>query len=116
MSFSEFRRGTICCVIYTAFCRKRFPPRELAARGEADNFLLCLRESKQEETELRLKAILREITHFEDLPDRHYPLEFRMGAYLVEDPSVDITIIQDRARIACQQQRQAGNVPFLPVN
>ena len=93
--------------------QKAISPRELAARGEADNFLLCLRESKQEETELRLKAILREITHFEDLPDRHYPLEFRMGAYLVEDPSVDITIIQDRARIACQQQRQAGECTFF---
>ena len=36
-----------------------------------------------------------------------------MGAYLVEDPSVDITIIQDRARIACQQQRQAGECTFF---
>lgn len=86
---------------------------ELTARGEADNFFLCLRESRQEATRRRLKGILEELSHFENLPDRHYPLDFRLGAYLVEDPSVDITIIQDRVRIASQQQRQSEKCTFF---
>ena len=112
MSFSELRgrRSASLCVPYSAAVGV-LPGTD--SRGEADNFFLCLRESRQEATRRRLKGILEKLSHFENLPDRHYPLDFRLGAYLVEDPSVDITIIQDRVRIASQQQRQSEKCTFF---
>ena len=48
--------------------------------------------------------MIREINAFRstDLPACH--MTFRQGACVVDDPSLEITLLQDRARLACQSQ------------
>lgn len=75
---------------------------EFAARGESDHFFLCLCVSDPQSIQLRLTAMLREIdnTRGPGMPD--VPVVFCLGACLVDSPDQDITILQDHARMACQ--------------
>ena len=77
---------------------------ELAARANADQFLLCLRESGTEQIRARLDAMVAAV----NAPDRpseiRYPLTIPQGACLIDDPGADITLIEARARAACKLQ------------
>lgn len=75
---------------------------EFAARGESDHFFLCLGESDPQSIRLRLTAMIREInnTRGPGMPD--VPVAFCQGSCLVDSPDQDITILQDHARMACQ--------------
>lgn len=77
---------------------------EFAARVESDHFFLCLKEHEPEKLQNRLDEMIREINAFRstDLPACH--MTFRQGACVVDDPSLEITLLQDRARLACQSQ------------
>lgn len=91
---------------------KHIRSQELAARGEADNFFLCLAEKESERISERIEEMIQEIGCFDGFPDRHYALAFRQGVCLADDPGVDVTIIQERARIACQRQTHPGQCSF----
>ncbi|PWL72275.1 MAG: histidine kinase [Clostridiales bacterium] len=77
---------------------------EIAARSEADYFFLCLREHNPEEIQNRLDEMIQDINSFAQYTDIHYCLTMQQGACLVDDPALDINILQDRARIACKMQ------------
>lgn len=79
---------------------------ELAARGEEDNFFLCLEENRQEAIAARLRALIADINSFNDTAKTPYYLFFRQGAYLIDDPRLDITIIQDRVMTACLNRKE----------
>lgn len=79
-------------------CR-RVGKEELAARADSDNFFLCLKESDPETIRRRLREMVDEIN---DVREPAYPLTIQQGAYLIDDPSLEITIVQDRAKIACR--------------
>lgn len=87
-------------------------PGELVARGEADNFFLCLEEADPEIIQQRLEKMTGKARRFRNSGDERYVLSFQEGAYLVEDPSVEVPIIQDRARIACQRQNRSDQCMF----
>lgn len=87
-------------------------PGEFFARGDADQFFLCLHESQPERIQRRLDALLKEIESFNQYTDIHYFLKLETGACLVEDPATDVTILQDRARIACKHQGEPGRCTF----
>lgn len=77
---------------------------EFAARSEMDNFFLCLNETSPERLQTRVcemeEAINQQISTA--YPGTH--LTFAAGCCLVEDMSLDIRTIQDRARIAAQDE------------
>ncbi|WP_367942433.1 bifunctional diguanylate cyclase/phosphodiesterase [Enterocloster citroniae] len=75
---------------------------EFVGRGESDYFFLCIRVNTPQEVQGRLDNMIQDINSFRDtnLPGCH--MAFRQGACRVEDPSQEITIIQDRARLACR--------------
>ena len=79
---------------------------ELAARGEEDNFFLCLEENRQEAITARLQAVIADINSFNRTAKNPYYLFFRQGAYLIDDPQMDITIIQDRVMTACLNRQE----------
>lgn len=79
---------------------------ELAARGEEDNFFLCLEENRQEAITARLQAVIADINSFNHTAKNPYYLFFRQGAYLIDDPQMDITIIQDRVMTACLNRQE----------
>lgn len=84
--------------------RLRPEDNEFAARVESDHFFLCLKEHDPNELQNRLDEMIREINDFRntDLPACH--ITFRQGACVVDDPGLEITLLQDRARLACQNQ------------
>lgn len=75
---------------------------EFAARSQSDQFFLCLREASREGIQARLDKIFADIKAFEDTDVPHCELSFQQGACMIDDPSRDITILQDRARLAYQ--------------
>ena len=94
--------------IHQALCR-RLGPQEIAARGESDQFFLCLAEGGQEAVRQRLQAMIADINAHLGLPDGDFALSFFQGACLVDNPALEVTIVQDRARTACQLSREASD-------
>ncbi len=78
---------------------------ETAARGEADHFFLCLRESRQESIQTRLNDMLADIYIYSDkcFGDSRYRLKLTQGACIIDEPGMNVTRLQDRARTACQR-------------
>ncbi|MBS7007002.1 MAG: EAL domain-containing protein [Anaerostipes sp.] len=85
---------------------------ETAARDNSDCFFLCLREHSMEDITRRLQELSGDINSFNNHTDIEYKLTILYGIYLVDDPVLDITIVQDRARSACRQQIGAGPCYF----
>ena len=73
---------------------------ELAARAESDNFYLCLHESKPEAVRRRLEMMEKDINSFNFGSEHPYHLALSQGAYIINDPDLDITVMQDRANSA----------------
>lgn len=99
--------------VMEVLCR-RVGEGEIAARSEADNFFLCLRESDPETVCRRLKEMVDEINAF---CVTGHTLVIEQGAYLIDDPSLEITILQARAKTACydRQAYQEGQCIFYNV-
>lgn len=79
---------------------------EFVGRSESDHFFLCLQESDSQTIRNRIETIQNNINSFAQGMEMPYTVGFFQGVYLVEDPTMEITIIQDRARAACQEQRK----------
>lgn len=79
--------------------RSQLKEGELAARGEADNFYVCLRENRTEDVQERLQKMTEAINSFNIGAKVAYRFTILQGAYLVGDPSLDISAIQDRAKL-----------------
>ncbi len=77
---------------------------ELAARADADNFFLCLEENDPEVIQNRLSDMVESINSFGSEQDPSYLLTVQQGAYTVDNPDLEITIIQDRAKSACRNR------------
>lgn len=85
---------------------------EFVARGEADHFFLCLKENDPTEIQQRLDEMIKTINSFSAIVDIQYHLSFFQGACLITEPGTDITILQDRARIAYQMQGSSTACAF----
>lgn len=73
---------------------------EFTGRISADRFFICLRDHQQEAIEERLKTICQEINNFNTADSPLRLLEFHCGVQIVDDPTADITRMQDHARQA----------------
>lgn len=82
-----------------------------AARAEADNFFLCLEESSAEEilrtVDAAIQRLGEDVRKFNEGRDTPYLIVLQPGVYIVDDPALKITIIQDRARTACRDRTAA---------
>ncbi|MBC3515215.1 GGDEF domain-containing protein [Neobittarella massiliensis] len=85
---------------------------EIAARGAADQFFLCLHTGDKETIQKRLDQLMADINSFSQHTDIRYYLTILQGACVVEDPAADVTIWQDRARMACKLQGEKGKCAF----
>ena len=77
---------------------------EFAARSEMDNFFICIYESQPEQIRDRVSQLEEVINQKMGVKYPGNDLKFTAGCYLVEDESLDIRVIQDRARIAVQDE------------
>lgn len=80
---------------------------ELAARGEADRFFLCLKEQEPERVQARLDEMIQTINTPTEDGKSYESLTILQGACPVTEPELEIAIIQDRARTACQLREEA---------
>lgn len=80
--------------------REHLEEGEYVARLAADSFNILLRSSERKELEERLNRMAQAINCLEDLRTRKYMLLFSAGLYPIDDPSLPLIQIQDRANIA----------------
>lgn len=83
-------------------------PDEAAARGEAGHFFLCLHEHREDAVIARLGEIRADVNAFNAQRETPYYLTLLAGAYLVQEPGLDITVMQDRAD-AARKSKPAEN-------
>lgn len=77
---------------------------EFAARDEYDHFCLCIKGSDPSQIQERLHTMLADIRSFRNTTLPVYPISFRLGACIIDDPCEEVTILQDRARLAYQNK------------
>lgn len=101
----------ILCYIYSVL-KRNMRTNEIAARGDADHFFMCLKECNRDKIQERLDAVIKEINSFQQSEDSRYFLTILQGACVVDEKDLNIRIIQDRARMACQLQKQKSKCAF----
>lgn len=79
---------------------------EFVTRSESDRYFLCIRASKPEAVQARMDEIIADINSFRNVETPHYQLTFKLGVCLVKNQKLDITVLEDRARIASQKKQQ----------
>lgn len=89
---------------------------EIIARGEADNFYLCLKESRPEAAQERLDAMIQAVNAYNSGTQPLYRFRLLQGIYLVDDPSLEIRAIQDRANIARSNVTPENDQGFVFYN
>lgn len=87
---------------------RRIRSDEAAARGEAGHFFLCLHEHREDAVIARLEEIRADVNAFNAQRETPYYLTLLAGAYLVQEPGLDITVMQDRAD-AARKSKPAEN-------
>lgn len=79
-----------------------------AARADADSFFLCLKAGNRQQVEEQVAAlkahILEEIGKLSWHRNAPYAFVLQPGAYVVENPALEVTIMQDRAYTACRSR------------
>lgn len=91
---------------------------ELCVRFSDDNFNLLLRENEKEAIQERIHSLIQSINAFNNTRETPYFIEFWVGIHIIEDNTVSISRLEDRARTACQHQKY-NNLPdyvFYDVN
>ena len=73
---------------------------EYVARLAADGFNLLLWDATRERLEERLNRMAEDVNRFEPIVRRKYIISFSAGIYHIDDPSLPLIQIQDRANIA----------------
>lgn len=76
--------------------------REFVCRTEMDHYMVCLNENTQEGVQRRIDEITEEVNKNGIIQQVLYHLEFKSGACIIKDKYVDITIIEECARVARQ--------------
>lgn len=82
---------------------------EFASRSEVDHYFLCLKENDPKAIQNRLDYMISEIQTFNGI-NPSYNLTILQGAYIVDDPNMEVTLVQDRARTACQSRRSINQL------
>lgn len=80
--------------------QKLLQPDELLARITGDTFSLLLHRTDQDKIRRRLYDMAERINRFNDALEHKYYLTFSVGVYEIEDPSLEMIAIEDRATVA----------------
>lgn len=76
---------------------------ETAARAGADHFFICMRENREDVIQSRVTRMTEAMNAFNEHAAIEYHLSAQWGVCVVDEPDLNIAVIQDRARIACRQ-------------
>ncbi len=79
-----------------------------AARADADNFFLFLHEGSPDNINALIADIQdrawRAVKHINPEDGVPYRFVLQPGVYIIDDPGLEITVIQDRAKTACRSR------------
>ena len=75
-----------------------------------------MHEGEETAVRRRLDEILKKIYSFAGKENIQYSLIINQGAYIIDNPDMDIRIIQDRARTAAGYQREGNQCVFYDKN
>lgn len=85
---------------------------EIMARSETDHFFLCLKETDKNIIQNRIDEMISDINSYAQTSDIQHNMNISQGAYIIDEPGLNIRIIQDRARTACQLQNKISACSF----
>lgn len=94
--------NTLCHIMRVL--EKSISQGELAARADADNFFVCLKEHEPEIIRQRLTKMVEDINDFHRNMEEPYRLIIQQGVYIAEEIELEITVMQDRAKTACRNR------------
>ncbi len=77
---------------------------DIYGRINGDHFALCM--PKEDFTEKDFKKMVKEITS--KVTSKSYSLHMQIGVYEIKDPTMDITLMCDRAYMACKSIKKDG--------
>ncbi|WP_418973077.1 EAL domain-containing protein [Allofournierella sp.] len=92
--------------------QQHLQPGEIAARVNADQFVLCLQESAPGQVQARLDKMVGAINSAGRPAELQYALTIPQGACLIDDPATDLMLIEERARTACKLQSERSVCSF----
>lgn len=79
-----------------------------AAHGDADNFYLCIHSGSERYVRQVFDGIMTEveqlIQNYSESQDAIFPLVLNAGAYIVDDPDKEISLILDCASVAARER------------
>ena len=81
---------------------------ELSARITGDTFNMLLKNAPLEELALRLNHMAEEINSFNVGREKKYLLPVMQGVYIVDDPMLNMIVIQGRANVARKSNKENG--------
>ena len=89
-------------------------PEELAARGEADHFYLLLKECEEKRVRIRLENMIEQVRTYRE-GDTVCSISMAAGIYPIREADQEMTIMQDRANLACKyrEEGKADRILFL---
>jgi hypothetical protein len=64
-----------------------------------------LKGNRPDEIQARLNEIVSDVNSYKLAREDVFHLILLQGAYIIEDPSLEITIMQDRAKTACRNRQ-----------
>lgn len=83
---------------------------EYVARLSADSFNLLMRNCDSRRLMERIEAMVKDINKFNENAERPYYLSFTIGVYPVDDKSLPMTIVRDRANVARNSGKNDSNM------
>ena len=95
-----------------AVLNRHVKPNELVTRSEIDHYFLFLYENTEERIRLRLREMIDDINSFQQKKNVTYTINLAQGAYIIDDPNLDIRIMKDHARTACRYQTKEDVCSF----
>lgn len=75
---------------------------EFASRAEMDHFFVCMRTTTQSGLQERIDRIAQTLEANKPRRFQGFSVEFGQGACVVDDAATDVSVLQERARIAKQ--------------
>lgn len=96
--------------------RKNCNKDEMVARSEEDHFFLFLWESDPVRIQQRIDKMIQDVNSFNQHAENPYFFSFSQGACIIDDTSLEIPLLQDRARIACQMFEEQDKCAFYSAD
>lgn len=94
--------------VYLAI-QKHLHQDELVARTSSDTFNILMKKDSSEEIQRRINEIVNYINEYNEYAEYKYILNFAVGVYEIDDPTLDMTQLQDRATVARKQAKKSSS-------